>query len=246
MEDNWTPTTGKSKPKDFLKKQGFYIVLFICLLIVGTAIVLTALPQQEEAEPAVDDGTGQSSAQEVRQSEDETLAAKNTPLPTATPAATPAGTPTPAPSASPAATASSGAKKGLAPVDGAVVWGFAIDQLLYSRTLDQWTTHAGVDIAAEKGAAVQAVLAGTVEELREDDALGWLVTVAHTNDRVSLYANLDPTLSVQVGQKLNAGDIIGKVGDTATAECGEVSHLHFGFFVGGMPVDPMEHVVIAH
>ncbi|MDO4573175.1 MAG: hypothetical protein Q4C13_07385, partial [Clostridia bacterium] len=70
MEDNWTPTT-KSKPKDFLKKQGFYIVLFICLLIVGTAIVLTALPQTDAQTPNAGDGGEAPVTIETRQSEDE-------------------------------------------------------------------------------------------------------------------------------------------------------------------------------
>ena len=242
MEDNWMPTE-KSKPKDFLKKQGFYVVLFLCLLIVGTAIVLTALPQNGE-EPAAQETDDGNAAVETRRSEDETLQNKATPLPTATPAPTiPVATPTP--SAKPTAGTST-VKKGVSPVDGSVVWTFAVDQLLYSRTLDQWTTHAGVDIAAELGAEVRAVLSGTVDEVYEDDALGWTVTIAHTNGRMSLYANLDPSVPVAAGQKLNAGDPVGKVGASSVSECGEVSHLHFGFFVDEKPVNPLEHVVIPH
>lgn len=242
MEDNWTPTT-KSKSKDFLKKQGFYIVLFICLLIVGTAIVLTALPGKDDPAPVTEDGTNKPSTLEVGQSSDETLSGKNnTPLPTASPSPTPSGSPLP--TETPRA-ASASVKKGIAPVDGAIVWNFAIDQLLYSRTLDHWTTHAGIDIAADLGAEVRTVLAGTVDEVYEDDQLGWTVTVLHTNNRKSIYANLDPAISVAVGQKLNAGDAIGKIGASAAAECGEVSHLHFGFLVDNVAVNPTDYVTIA-
>ena len=34
------------KTGSFMKKQGFYIVLALCLLIVGAAVAVTALPQQ--------------------------------------------------------------------------------------------------------------------------------------------------------------------------------------------------------
>lgn len=242
MEDNWTPTT-KSKSKDFLKKQGFYIVLFICLLIVGTAIVLTALPGKEDPAPVTEDNTNKPSTLEVGQSSDETLAGRNnTPLPTVTPGLTPSSSP--APTETPRA-ASASVKKGIAPVDGAIVWSFAVEQLLYSRTLDQWTTHAGIDIAADLGTEVKTVLAGTVEEVYEDDHLGWTVTVLHTNNRKSIYANLDPMIGVTIGQKLNAGDVIGKIGNSATAECGEVSHLHFGFLVDNVAVNPTDYVAIA-
>ena len=232
------------KSKDFIRKQGFYIVLFVCLLIVGTAIALTALPRDGEG---VQQEVQENPSVESSTSGDESLAAKRTPLPTATPgpSATPAAsaapTATPQPTARPAAARIS---KGAAPVDGKISWGYATDALLYSRTLNQWTTHAGVDIAADVGTEVKAVLAGTVREVRKDDALGQLVTVEHTNNRISLYANLDESVPVKEGQKVNAGDVLGTVGKTSVAECGDAPHLHFGFLVDNVPADPADHVAI--
>ena len=232
-----------SRPRDFLKKQGFYVVLFICLLIVGTAIVLTALPRDGQ-----DAGDGGQQAQqpvvvETRKTTDETLGKKtNTPLPTATPKPTP----TPAPTATPRPAASLSVKKGAAPVAGEIIWTYAAEQLLYSRTLDQWTTHPGIDLSAKAGTEVKATLAGTVEQVYEDDALGHVVTVSHTNGRTSLYGNLDPVISVKAGQKVNAGDVLGKVGESAIAECADLPHLHFGFFVDGQSVNPMDYVAIPH
>ena len=232
-----------SKPKDFLRKQGFYIVLFVCLLIVGTAIVLTSLPaENQEATPQAEQTQQQPSVLEARQSGDETLQAKNTPLPTATPLPTTAPTPAPTPKTASAPRVN----KGAAPVKGEVIWNYADEHLIYSRTLDQWTTHAGVDLSAEVGTNVAATLAGTVEKVYEDDALGTVVTIAHNNDRVSLYGNLDPTVAVKAGQKVNAGDPVGKVGTTAVAECGDLPHVHFGFFVSGKAVNPMDYVTIPH
>lgn len=231
---------------EFLRQQGFYIVLALCLLIVGVAIALTALPreQAETAQPTPQ----QQAYVPSNASQDETLKAKATPAPTAapTPTATPAPTPTAAPTAKPANTGVKPAVKGIAPVEGAVIWGFAMEELLYSVTLDQWTTHAGIDIASDVGTEVRAVLAGTVRSVYEDDALGMVVTVDHTNERTSLYANLDMDVPVAEGKKVNAGDVIGKVGDTAISECGQLPHLHFGFFEKGVPVDPMAHVTIPH
>jgi len=233
---------------EFLRQQGFYIVLALCLLIVGVAIALTALPRQQtqSAQPTPQ----QQASVESNVTKDETLAAKRTPLPTATPKPTAAPTATPAPTAAPTTKpANTGVKpavKGIAPVEGDVIWNFAMDQLLYSVTLDQWTTHAGIDIASDVGTEVKAVLAGTVRSVYEDDALGMVVTIDHTNERTSLYANLDMDVTVTEGKKVNAGDVIGKVGDTAISECGALPHLHFGFFENGTPVDPMEHVTIPH
>ncbi len=229
------------KSKDFIRKQGFYIVLFVCLLIVGTAIALTALPREAQPNPS----EAQNPVVESGVSGDESLTARRTPLPTATPApsATPAASAAPTATPKPAARPAS-VKKGAAPVTGEIIRSYSMDALLYSRTLDQWTTHAGVDIAAEPGAEVKAVLAGTVREVRVDDALGQLVTVEHTNKRVSLYANLAENVPVKEGQKVNAGDVLGTVGKTAVSECGDASHLHFGFLVDGQAADPAEYVAL--
>lgn len=235
--------TNENKPRDFLKKQGFYVVLFICLLIVGTAVALTLIPRETGETPTAENLEPQPAVLETQQKTDETLKLKNTPQPTATPMLTPTATPTPTPVVKSAG--SGGGKKGVAPVKGDIIWTFAADQLLYSRTLDQWTTHGGIDLAAQVGTDVKATLAGTVEKVYEDDALGQVVTIAHTNGRASLYANLDPAVSVKEGQKVNAGDVIGKVGETAVSECGDLPHLHFGFLVDGKHVDPLEHVTIA-
>ena len=227
--------------RSFLRKQGFYIVLFLCLLIVGTAIVLTALPDESAEQPQ---GEDPSVVVETNQSRDETLntRATNSPLPTATPAPTPTATPT----ATPRQANASYTKKGAAPVSGDIIMTYAADQLLYSRTLDQWTTHMGIDIASEAGTEVKAAMAGTVERVYEDDALGWTVQIAHTNDRASVYANLEEGVPVSEGQKVNAGDVIGKVGASAISECADLPHLHFAFLVEGTPVDPTSYVNIPH
>ena len=237
--------TFAQKSRDFLREQGFYIVLFLCLLIVGTAIVLTALPQNGQENEANPTGNP---AVESNVSSDETLQGKRTPLPTATP--TPAGSATPVPTVIPAPTARPAGGKvsnlAAAPIDGALIWGYADDQLLYSKTLDQWTTHMGIDLAAPAGTEVKSVLAGTVQRVYMDDLLGQTVTVEHTTGRVSMYANLEESVLVEEGQKVNAGDVLGKVGATSVAECADAPHLHFSFYIDGAPVDPMKHVRIPH
>ncbi len=232
-----------NRSRDFLKQQGFYIVLALCLLIVGVAIALTALPREEAQQPAP---TPQQQAAEVRQSTDERLKPQATVLPTQSPTPAPTATLAPEPTAKPTSGGVRPAVKGQAPVEGEVIWNYAMNQLLYSVTLDQWTTHAGIDISCDKGTEVKAALAGTVKQVYEDDALGTVVTIEHTNNRLSLYANLDRSVPVSEGKKVNAGEKIGTVGDTAISECGALPHLHFGFFVDGKPVDPMEHVTIPH
>mgnify|MGYP003330477446 CR=1 FL=1 len=47
---------------------------------------------------------------------------------------------------------------------------------------------------------------------------------------------------IAAGVPVNAGDVIGAVGDTALIECEEESHLHLELQVNGEAVDPSEYI----
>lgn len=223
----------------FLKKQGFYVVLGLCILCIGIAAAVALLPdaQEERAEPTP-------LSQEARGSEDERLSEVIRPTPTSTPAATeaqPTATPAPTSTPKPKRQAES---KAAPPVEGEVIWGFAVDTLLYSETLEVWTTHDGVDIKARLGTDVIAIKSGTVEKVYEDKALGVSVLVAHEGGLKSLYANLANPAAVKEGQRVNAGEKLGAVGDTAVSECAMEPHLHFALYKDGDAVDPFKHVLL--
>lgn len=233
----------ETKPRStFWRDWGVYGALALCLAIIGAAVALTSLPEKEEA-------------QEQPRENIVSEAPQQEPLPVSKPVTVPeTGLPVirilPTASAespqqqaqataAPVKSASAGAeKKAQAPVSGKVIWGYAADKLIYSKTLDQWTTHKAVDVACPQGTAVKCVLGGTVEKVYTDDQLGVTVIVKHSSDRKSLYANLSETVPVRAGDKVNAGAVLGTVGKTAISECALESHLHFAFFVKGKAVDP--------
>ncbi len=99
------------------------------------------------------------------------------------------------------------------------------------------THNDGINIAAPRGAAVQAADAGIVayagNELR---GYGNLVLVKHQNGWISAYAHCDLIL-VKKGEKVARGQVIARVGAT-----GNVSEpqLHFELRRGNKPVDPQE------
>ncbi len=230
----------ETKPQgSFWRDWGIYGALALCLAIIGAAVAITSLPKQEEAEEKPAENIVAVAPQQ--DPVEKPVLAQNTGLPvirvlptaTAEPAPTQEATVTAAPAKS-----ASAEKKAQAPVSGKVIWGYAADKLIYSKTLDQWTTHKAVDIACPQGTAVQCVLGGTVEKVYTDDQLGVTVLVKHSSDRKTLYANLNETVPVRAGDKVNAGTVLGTVGRTALSECAQESHLHFAFFVKGKAVDP--------
>lgn len=54
------------------------------------------------------------------------------------------------------------------PVEGDIIKEYAKDKLVYSDTLKEWVTHAGIDIKAEKTTIVKASEEGTVKSIKND------------------------------------------------------------------------------
>lgn len=92
--------------------------------------------------------------------------------------------------------------------------------------------HEGIDIFAAKGTPVLAPVDGLVTAVRDRGLGGKQVWLRDAERGFSLYfAHLDSQL-VSFGQRLNAGDTLGLVGNTGNARF-TPPHLHFGIYSGG-------------
>lgn len=125
------------------------------------------------------------------------------------------------------------------PVTGETIKGFTMTSLIYSKTMKDYRTHAGIDIAGELGDAVKCYSNGYVTAVRTDEFMGMTVEVAHGHGLKSVYQNLDKDLpeTVYVGAEVKAGDIIGAIGDTAIIEAADPPHLHFELLLDGAPIN---------
>ncbi|WP_325200136.1 M23 family metallopeptidase [Oscillibacter sp.] len=126
------------------------------------------------------------------------------------------------------------------PLKGEVLMAFSVDQLVYSPTLADWRTHDGVDISAKPGATVLAATAGTVSSVEDDPLMGTTVVIDHQGGYTTTYSNLQAKPTVEPGDLVTAGQIIGAVGTTASAEAAQSPHLHFSVTRDGEAVDPGE------
>lgn len=231
---------------EFFKKNGLYAALAVCLAVIGTSAAIIFSSDGDRGKPAehnydqrLSDVTQSATTPKptpisiILPGVDKTPAVK-TPLPTLIPDHTPAPSATPAPSIAPVVLTS--------PVDGSVIKVFAMDCLIYSKTLNQWMTHPGVDIAAPKGAEVRTVAEGTVKRVYTDDMLGVTVVIEHENGMSTVYSSLKEDPPVAEGQRVESRQLIGYIGDTAISECGDRSHLHFELYIGGSLADPQKYV----
>lgn len=127
------------------------------------------------------------------------------------------------------------------PVSGEIIKGYAPDKLVYSETLGDWRTHDGVDIAARQGTRVLSAANGTVTGVEDaGDGYGTVVTIDHGAGVVAVYANMAAVPTVNVGDSVTAGSVIGSVGDTASFEGSDKTHLHLSMTVNGETADPVE------
>lgn len=128
------------------------------------------------------------------------------------------------------------------PVLGDMERSHDLSQLHYDETMKDWRTHEGIDVCAPVGTVVCAMHAGTVESIVEDDLYGVTMTINHGNGIVSVYANLAPETAVNAGDWVDAGMIVGSVGETAICESAQSEHLHFAVIANGESVDPLTYL----
>ena len=112
-------------------------------------------------------------------------------------------------------------------------------ELVKNETTGSWQTHNGTDIAAEVGAEVFAVSSGDVIEVKNDPLWGVTVVINHHNGYMTKYCGLGDDLSVQEGDPVVSGDLIGVVGMTADIESALAPHLHIEMKHDGKYIDPM-------
>lgn len=124
------------------------------------------------------------------------------------------------------------------PVDGEVIREYAKDKLVYSDTLKEWVTHNGIDIKAEKTSVVKSSEAGTIKSIKNDPRYGLTVVIEHSMGYSTVYSNLLTAEFVVVGEKVEKGQTIGTVGNTATFEIADEPHLHFEILKDNVQIDP--------
>jgi murein DD-endopeptidase MepM/ murein hydrolase activator NlpD len=90
--------------------------------------------------------------------------------------------------------------------------------------------HLAIDYAAPAGTPVVAIGAGRVEFIGWQNGYGNVVDIRHSGNYTSRYAHFSRfAANLRRGQSVNAGDIIGYVGQTGHATG---PHLHFEFLHG--------------
>lgn len=128
------------------------------------------------------------------------------------------------------------------PVEGEILREFANENLVYSETLKEWITHNGIDIKADSKTIVKAASEGTIKSIKNDPRYGITVVIEHVNGFVSVYSNLLTAEFVKEGEIVKQGQTIGTIGNTASFEIADESHLHFEILKDNEYLNPSEYI----
>ena len=94
--------------------------------------------------------------------------------------------------------------------------------------------HAGIDIAGSVGKPIRASADGVVEFSGRNGGYGNTVIINHNNGYQTIYAHC-ADLTVEQGETIRKGQVIGAIGRTGTATG---SHLHFAVKFKGRFINP--------
>ncbi len=201
----------------FMEKQGFYLVLTICVLVIVGTAVWTRATRTPEPPPVQDNGQAADMPYEgVQRMADVTMMPSPTrPLPTPTP---------PLPF--------------LRPVPGAVSRVFDASHPVFFEAAGIWQLHSACDYQAKTGDVVKSMGDGTVIGTSDSGILGKSVTIQHDRGIVALYGGLSMNSYVKLGDPVKRDQAIGHVGNSTLFETDGGPHLHLFVTKDGHPFDP--------
>jgi murein DD-endopeptidase MepM/ murein hydrolase activator NlpD len=98
-----------------------------------------------------------------------------------------------------------------------------------------WKAHKGTDYAAPHGTPIKTTASGVVERTGYTAGNGNYVKVKHSSTYATQYLHMSKIL-VRQGQRVEQGQVIGKVGSTGLATG---PHVCYRFWKNGVQVDPL-------
>ncbi len=215
----------KNKRKN---QKGFYLALSLCMLVIGAAAFITYSSFPSNQDQNEDNG--------ISTTEEEIIVTENN-LSNISKEQSDSSIEKPYEfSQSTAASIENSAKK-VFPCGENISKNFSNENPVFCVTLNDWRAHNGTDYIATKGDTVLSIENGTVKEIKDDDMLGRVITITHSEGFEAYYCGLSNEVFVSQGDKVIAGQKIGTI-DTVPCECLEETHLHIEIKKDNKYLDP--------
>lgn len=227
----------KNKIVEFFKSKGYIFIALICLAaVIAAGVSIINLNNNDTDEPVIAYKTPDSNPPDVSK------ATNNPNNPQSTIASKPVDDNENKGENNQPQTGKISIAK---PVQGEIQTEFAAKKLVFNSTLQEWRTHAGVDIASTAGSDVKAAANGKISAVKSDPRYGLTVVIDHDINQKTfstIYCGLGKTASgIVAGKEVKAGDVIGDVGEDIFCEKAQGAHIHFELIENNIPLDPTEY-----
>ncbi|MBU5336909.1 M23 family metallopeptidase [Intestinibacter bartlettii] len=116
---------------------------------------------------------------------------------------------------------------------------YSDDMPSYSKTLDVWEIHKGLDIAAKDGAEIKSILDGTVKSVYSDERYGTSIELSYADGLTVIYSGIKENVSLEKGDAVKEGDCIGYVGNTTNVENEDGTHVHIEAYKNDKAINPL-------
>ena len=123
------------------------------------------------------------------------------------------------------------------PIVGDVLLEYSMDKAIYFPTMQQYRYNPSIVIAANEGETITAAADGIVEKVYTDTQTGNTI-VFNIGDGYELTYGQLADIPLVEGDKVKAGDIVGKVASPTIYYSQEGCNVYFKFTKDGTPADP--------
>lgn len=124
------------------------------------------------------------------------------------------------------------------PVIGDVLLDYSMDKAVYHSTMQQYRYNPALVVAASEGQDITAAADGIVADVYYDSQTGNTIRFDLGNGYMLTYGQLDD-IRVNAGDRVSAGDIVGKVAKPTIYYTEEGTNIYYKLTKDGEPVDPL-------
>lgn len=125
------------------------------------------------------------------------------------------------------------------PTSKNIIKNFSGENPVFSKTLNDWRVHKGIDLAAEQGSKIKAITNGKVKEIYNDALYGTTMVIEHDGGFSAYYSGLGETTMVNVDDKVESGQEIASI-NSIPCESADGYHLHLSIKKDDKFIDPTE------
>ena len=125
------------------------------------------------------------------------------------------------------------------PTSKDIIKGYSGDTPVFSKTLNDWRVHNGIDLAAEQGSKIKAITNGKVADIFNDELLGTTMVIEHDGGFIAFYSGLGETTLVNTDDTVESGQEIASINDIP-CEAADGYHLHLSIKKDDKFIDPVE------